>query len=149
MLTLFRPTAVGASILFKNSSGNLGQLGFDSGGNLIVGQGTTTAGVADLLKITPAGVATFYNSVTATSFTGSLTGNADTASKAAQITVGSCTTAQATTAKAVTLANYTLEAGAKAIIKFTYAAVASSTLNINNTGAKNLYYNGALTTAST
>ena len=30
MLTLFRSTAAGASILFKNSSANLGKLGFDS-----------------------------------------------------------------------------------------------------------------------
>lgn len=68
MLTLSRTTANGASILFQNSSGNLGKLGFDGSGNLIVGKGTTTDGAADLLKITPAGVTTFYNSVTASSF---------------------------------------------------------------------------------
>lgn len=68
MLTLSRTTANGASILFQNSSGNLGKLGFDGSGNLIVGKGTTTDGVADLLKITPAGVTTFYDSVTASSF---------------------------------------------------------------------------------
>ena len=68
MLTLSRTTANGASILFQNSSGNLGKLGFDGSGNLIIGKGTTTDGAADLLKITPAGVTTFYNSVTASSF---------------------------------------------------------------------------------
>ena len=68
MLTLSRTTANGASILFQNSSGNLGKLGFDGSGNLIAGKGTTTDGVADLLKITPAGVTTFYDSVTASSF---------------------------------------------------------------------------------
>ena len=68
MLTLSRTTANGASILFQNSSGNLGKLGFDGSGNLIVGKGATTDGVADLLKITPAGVTTFYDSVTASSF---------------------------------------------------------------------------------
>lgn len=68
MLTLSRTTANGASILFQNSSGNLGKLGFDGSGNLIIGKGATTDGVADLLKITPAGVTTFYDSVTASSF---------------------------------------------------------------------------------
>lgn len=67
MLTLSRTTANGASILFQNSSGNLGKLGFDGSGNLIVGKGTTTDGAADLLKITPAGVTTFYNSINGTS----------------------------------------------------------------------------------
>lgn len=77
MLTLARTTANGSSILFKNSSGNLGKLGFDGGGNLIVGKGETTDGVADLLKIATSGAATFYSSVTASSFIG----NASSATK--------------------------------------------------------------------
>lgn len=77
MLTLSRTTANGASILFQNSSGNLGKLGFDGSGNLIIGKGTTTDGAADLLKIATSGAATFYSSVTASSFIG----NASSATK--------------------------------------------------------------------
>uniref|UniRef100_UPI002638F11A pyocin knob domain-containing S74 family peptidase n=1 Tax=uncultured Bacteroides sp. TaxID=162156 RepID=UPI002638F11A len=78
-----------------------------------------------------------------------ITGNAATASKATQIIVGTCTTAQATVQKDVTLANYVLEAGSKVIVKFTYASVASATLNVNGRGAKTIYYNGAVTTTTT
>lgn len=77
MLTLSRTSANGSSILFQNSSGNLGKLGFDGSGNLIVGKGETTDGVADLLKIATSGAATFYSSVTASSFIG----NASSATK--------------------------------------------------------------------
>lgn len=50
-LVLKRSTANGSSILFSNSAGNLGKLGFDSGKNLIIGRGTTADGTADLLHI--------------------------------------------------------------------------------------------------
>ncbi|WP_321425009.1 hypothetical protein [uncultured Bacteroides sp.] len=80
--------------------------------------------------------------------TASLSGNATTSSKATQIMVGTCVVAAATVQKDVILSNFVLEGGAKAIIKFTYQACASATLNINGTGAKNIYYNGSLTSAA-
>ena len=56
---------------------------------------------------------------------------------------GTCTTAEATTAKVGTYSNYTLATGGIVAIKFTYAVPAGSTLNINSKGAKSIYLNGA------
>ena len=69
--------------------------------------------------------------------------------KAVQQVLATCATDAATAAKVVTLSGFALIAGAKIIIQFTNAATASATLNVNGTGAKTLYYNGAVTTAST
>lgn len=57
---------------------------------------------------------------------------------------GTCGTGDGTAAKTVSVTNFSLEAGAKVTVKFTYANSASSpTLNVNSTGAKNIYWNGA------
>lgn len=62
---------------------------------------------------------------------------------------GVCSTAADTVAKTVTVPNFSLEAGATVIVKFTNAnSVASPTLNVNSTGAKSIMRYGA-TTAST
>jgi hypothetical protein len=81
MLELKRSDANGSSILFSNSAGNLGKLGFTSNGVFHLGTGTSTDGVGNLLQISTTGATTFYNSVTAPSFIGSLSGNASTATK--------------------------------------------------------------------
>ena len=61
-----------------------------------------------------------------------------------------CATAAATAAKTVTASWFTLRAGGSMKIKMTYANTAASgvTLNINSTGAKSLYYDGAAVSAS-
>lgn len=68
------------------------------------------------------------------------------------ISYGTCTTAAATAAKVVTLADATgweLKQGASVAVKFsntnTFSATAQDpvTLNVNNTGAKNIYYGGS------
>lgn len=56
---------------------------------------------------------------------------------------GTCTTAEATTAKTVTLSSYSLETGGIVAVKFTNAVPASATLNINSKGAKSIYYKGS------
>lgn len=56
---------------------------------------------------------------------------------------GTCTTAEATAAKVATLASYALVKNGIVSIKFTYAVPANATLNINNKGAKAIYYRGA------
>jgi hypothetical protein len=64
------------------------------------------------------------------------------------IPYGSCSTAAGTAAKAVTVDNFSLETGAKVAVKFTVTNTAANpTLNINSTGAKAIYYNGAAITA--
>ena len=61
---------------------------------------------------------------------------------------GTCSTAAATAAKAVTLANYALTLGGVIAVKFTYAVPASATLNVNSKGAKAIRYRGAAITAN-
>lgn len=60
---------------------------------------------------------------------------------------GTCATAAATTAKAVTLSSYALTKGGVVSVKFTYAVPASATMNINSKGEKAIYYRGAAITA--
>lgn len=62
-----------------------------------------------------------------------------------------CSTAAATAAKEATIADQTfsLVTGARVLVKFTYAnSAANSTLNVNGTGAKAIYYNGSAIGAS-
>lgn len=61
---------------------------------------------------------------------------------------GTCSTAAATAAKAVTLANYALTLGGVIAVKFTYAVPASATLNVNSKGAKAIRYRGTAITAN-
>lgn len=66
---------------------------------------------------------------------------------------GTCSTAQSTKTKVVTLINadgFKLATGVMVAIKFTYASAASTmTLNVNNTGAKNLVQYGTTAMSST
>ena len=62
---------------------------------------------------------------------------------------GTSSTAAGTTAKTVTCANFRLQAGALISIAFTTANTATApTLNVNSTGAKAIYLNNAVTSAS-
>lgn len=56
---------------------------------------------------------------------------------------GTCTTAEATKAKASSISSYTLVAGGIVAIKFSNAVPAGSTLNITSKGAKAIYHKGA------
>lgn len=60
---------------------------------------------------------------------------------------GTCATAEATTAKVVTLSSYALVTGGIVAVKFTYAVPASATMNINSKGAKAIYHKGVAITA--
>jgi hypothetical protein len=60
---------------------------------------------------------------------------------------GTCSTAAATTTKAVTLSGYALKIGGIVSVKFTNSVPAGATMNINNKGAKSIYYRGAAITA--
>lgn len=60
---------------------------------------------------------------------------------------GTCATAEATTAKAVTLSSYALTTGGIVAVKFTYAVPAGATMNINSKGAKAIYHRGSAITA--
>ena len=56
---------------------------------------------------------------------------------------GTCATAADTTAKVVTLSNYSLVTGGIVSVKFDYNVPASATMNINSKGAKAIYHRGA------
>lgn len=62
---------------------------------------------------------------------------------------GTCSTAEATAAKVVSLTDYELVKNGVVAIKFTYGLCASATLNINSKGAKPVFINGAAATATT
>lgn len=65
---------------------------------------------------------------------------------------GTCSTAAATAAKAVsiTTGTFNLEAGAKVTVKFSNANTASTpTLNVNSKGAKNIFHKGSQITSGT
>jgi len=62
---------------------------------------------------------------------------------------GTCATAEATAAKAVTLSGYTLVTGGIVAVKFTYGLCASATMNINSKGARSIFIDGAAVTATT
>jgi hypothetical protein len=62
---------------------------------------------------------------------------------------GTCSTAEATAAKAVTLSSYALSTGGIVAVKFTYGLCANATLNINSKGAKNIFINGAVVNDTT
>ena len=62
---------------------------------------------------------------------------------------GTCSTAEATAAKVVTLTDYVLKTGGIVAVKFTYGLSASATMNINTNGAKNIFIHGAAVTATT
>jgi hypothetical protein len=61
---------------------------------------------------------------------------------------GTCTTAEATAAKVVTLTDYELVKNGIVAVKFSYNLCASATLNINGKGAKPVYVGGAAVTAT-
>lgn len=57
---------------------------------------------------------------------------------------GTCDTAAATAAKTVSISNFTLVTGGMVAVKFTYGNTnTASTLNINNTGAKQIWFGSA------
>ena len=61
---------------------------------------------------------------------------------------GTCSTAAATAAKTVSCTGFTLATGSEITVKFTVTNTASNpTLNVNGTGAKAVYYNGAAISA--
>lgn len=62
---------------------------------------------------------------------------------------GTCSTAEATAAKVVTLSSYALSNGGFVAVKFTYGLCASATMNINSKGAKSIFIHGAAVTAAT
>lgn len=60
---------------------------------------------------------------------------------------GTCSTANGTAAKVVNITDFVLGVGGIVSVLFTYAVDAAATLNVNNTGAKPIYYNAAAITA--
>ena len=60
---------------------------------------------------------------------------------------GTCSSLESTTEKVVTLTGYTLATGGVVAVWFSKAVPANSTMNINNKGAKSIYYKGEAITS--
>jgi hypothetical protein len=61
----------------------------------------------------------------------------------AGVAYANCSTASATTAKTASATGFKLTTGSTACVNFSNDVTGSSSLNINSTGAKNIYYRGA------
>ena len=80
------------------------------------------------------------NGVQKVSYTGSSSATADITGD----WYGTSYTSASTAAKSVSCSNYTLTSGERIAVKFTYANTASNpTLNVDNKGAKSIYWNGS------
>lgn len=69
----------------------------------------------------------------------------------ATVWYGTSSTTASTQEKATTISDYFLEKGSLVVVDFSTANTYTSakiTLNVNNTGAKNIYYNGSVTSSS-
>lgn len=96
-LTIARNGTYGSSVLYKNSEGDLGHLGFGGAGDLIITNATGTLGQANMLRVSSIGVVTIYNNLAPstdnsynlgssgykfkTIYASNFSGNASTASK--------------------------------------------------------------------
>lgn len=89
--------------------------------------------------------------VTAPGFNGPLKGNADTATQS-NVAFATCSTPAATAAKEATVQDnpgWTLQVGSIVVVKSTITSTASNcTLNVNGTGAKQIWYNNAVYTST-
>lgn len=89
---------------------------------------------------------TTYSSATTTA-DGLMSKTDKTKSDETNVAYGTCSTAAATAAKVVTLANnsnWQLKIGARVIVKYTVTNTASDcTINVNGTGAKPIWYNAS------
>lgn len=121
-----------------------------SGGSSGQFLGWSASGTA---KWTNIDVPEIVDSLTSTSTTSALSANQGSVldSKIADIDsnldmgqgYASCSTASSTTAKTASLSGYALTKGGIVAVRFGYAVPASSTLNINSTGAKTMRYRNA------
>ena len=109
--------------------------------------GSTPSGTANVLKWSAKTLVYFMYDGTYFRYITSVSAGSVLSSRGAGTWYGTCSTAETTTAKTSAITNFVLTTGAIAVIKFTYAVPASVTLNINSTGAKNIYYQGAAITA--
>lgn len=91
-------------------------------------------------------------SVVTTSANGLMSSTDKTKLDYTNIAYGTCATAAATAAKVVTISgnsNWTLQKGSIILVKYTYTNTASSvTLNVNSTGAKQIWYSNAVYTST-
>lgn len=74
-----------------------------------------------------------------------VSGKQDSITDLAKIAIayGTCNTAASTAAKTVAISNFILLTGSIVSIRFTYGIISASTLNVNSTGAKSIYYHNA------
>ena len=118
-----------------------------AGGKSIYIGGSTPSSTTNVLKWSAYTLVSFIFDGTYFRYISSISAANVLSSRGANTWYGTCTTAEATTAKTSAITNYVLTTGALAAIKFTYAVPASVTLNINSTGAKSIFYQGAAITA--
>lgn len=114
------------------------------------GTSVATSGTANIPSATTAryGVTELSTSTTSTSTTLAATPSAVRTAYQNGAWYGTCATTTATAAKVVTCSDFVLQTGSHISVKFTYATTATTpTLNVNSTGARAIYINGAAATS--
>lgn len=118
---------------------------------LVAGSNITLTPDATNDKVTIAAKDTTYTAAT-TSVTGLMSSADKTKVNATNIAYGTCSTAAATAAKVITVSgntNWKLAAGSMITVLFSTTNTAKNpTFNVNNTGAKNVYYTSSQITTS-
>lgn len=154
-LTLVAATALQAGLMSAEDKqtldGMLNHMAFED----TTAGGDVTTKITEALKVTIGGNAETLATFTLLAATASKAGlmSADDKVKfdalVAMLGYYVCDTAAGTAAKTISATGYTLTNGGCIRIKMTYGNTASGvTLNINGTGAKNLYYDGAQASSS-
>ena len=141
-----------AAVTGTDSSNRLYPVAIDKNGKLAVNVpwtnttvSTTGSGNA-ITAISDNGSGVLTATKSTTFLTGHQTIKQDGVTGATANRFGTCGTAAATAAKtvSVTSGTFALEAGSRVTVKFTYTNTADSpTLNVNSTGAKNIFHRGA------
>ena len=120
-------------------------------GNAATATKATKDGNGNIIADTYATINHSHDDAT-TSESGYMSGADKTKLDATNDAYGTCTTAAATAAKVVTISgntNWKLKAGSRIVVKFSETNTAENpTLNVNNTGAKSIWYNTALITTN-
>ena len=114
----------------------------DTNGNIVITSTDTNTDTNTTYTLSKSG-----STITLTGSDGSTTSVTDSNTTYSNASLGqgygTCSTAEATIAKVVTLSNYALATGGVVAVKFTYAVPANATMNINSKGAKSIYYKGS------
>lgn len=139
--------AAGEIFIEDDTSAGVFRIKIGDGSTAYASLGYAFSGASADIKFVPG-----ESGLTSTNVQNALVELAAMAGSGSGVCYGTCSTAAATAAKAVTVSSdqdFELKVGATVLVKFTNTnSAANATLNVNSTGAKPIYYNNAAYTAA-